>query len=80
MKRGIFIALIIVCIAVVVPSLVAAAAMTQKWMCTVCGHVYDPAQGDPAHGVAVGTSFAKLPVDWVCPDCGAGKAFFEALL
>lgn len=48
-----------------------------KWMCTVCGYVYDPAVGDPANGVAAGTPFEQLPEDWVCPDCGVGKDMFE---
>jgi rubredoxin len=49
----------------------------QKWICTVCGYVYDPATGDPADGVNPGTSFESLPADWVCPVCGAGKDDFE---
>lgn len=38
-----------------------------------CGWVYDPAQGDPDHGVPPGTAFDDLPDDWVCPSCGRGK-------
>lgn len=49
----------------------------QKYVCTVCGYVYDPAQGDSAGGVKPGTPFEKLPSDWVCPVCGAGKDDFE---
>ena len=48
-----------------------------KWECMVCGYVYDPAVGDPEHGVAPGTRFEDLPADWVCPDCGATKDMFE---
>ncbi|MEI7884353.1 MAG: rubredoxin [Clostridia bacterium] len=51
----------------------------EKWECSVCGYVYDPAKGDPDNGVAVGTSFADLPSDWVCPDCGVGKEMFNQL-
>ena len=40
-----------------------------KYVCTVCGYVYDPAQGDPDSGVAPGTSFDDIPDDWVCPIC-----------
>jgi rubredoxin len=47
------------------------------YVCTVCGYVYDPAQGDPDSGVAAGTSFEDLPGDWVCPICGADKDQFE---
>ena len=48
-----------------------------KWICTVCGYVYDPAQGDPANGVQPGTKFEDIPAEWVCPDCGVGKDQFE---
>ena len=49
----------------------------QKYECLICGYVYDPAVGDPDNGVAVGTAFADLPDDWVCPECGVGKDEFE---
>jgi len=48
-----------------------------KYRCTVCGYIYDPAVGDPDNGVAPGTSFVNLPDDWVCPQCGVGKDMFE---
>lgn len=38
-----------------------------------CGWVYDPAIGDPDHGIAPGVAFADLPDDWVCPNCGRIK-------
>ncbi len=47
-----------------------------KWICTVCGYVYDPAEGDPENGVAANTKFEDVPEDWVCPVCGAGKEDF----
>ena len=50
----------------------------KKYVCQVCGYVYDPAAGDPDNGVPAGTPFEKVPVDWVCPVCGAGKDQFEA--
>ena len=49
----------------------------QKYVCQVCGYVYDPAVGDPDSGVAPGTAFEDLPDDWVCPVCGAAKDQFE---
>jgi rubredoxin len=52
-------------------------ARMQKWVCTVCGYVYDPEKGDPENGVAPGTPFEKLPADWMCPVCGAQKEDFE---
>jgi len=49
----------------------------EKWTCTVCGYVYDPAVGDPDSGVKPGTAFEDLPDDWICPICGVGKEMFE---
>ena len=52
--------------------------MTMKhYVCTVCGYVYDPAEGDPDNGVAAGTAWEDVPEDWVCPLCGVGKDSFE---
>lgn len=49
----------------------------QKYVCKVCGYIYDPATGDPNNGVTAGTPFEKLPDDWTCPVCGADKSQFE---
>ena len=49
----------------------------QRWICTVCQYVYDPAEGDPVNDVPSGVSFEELLIDWKCPVCMAGKAFFE---
>ena len=51
----------------------------KKWVCLVCGYVYDPEIGDPDSGIAPGTSFEDLPEDWVCHLCAVGKDQFEAL-
>jgi rubredoxin len=48
-----------------------------KYICTVCGYVYDPVNGDPDNGIQPGTSFENLPDDWTCPVCGASKDQFE---
>ncbi len=48
-----------------------------RYTCTICGYVYDPAQGDPEGKIIPGTPFEELPADWVCPVCGAGKDKFE---
>ena len=48
-----------------------------KYVCNICGYVYDPATGDPDNGVKPGTSFDDLPDDWVCPVCGAAKDEFS---
>ena len=47
-----------------------------KYVCDVCGYVYDPEKGDPDNGVAPGTPFDQLPADWVCPECAEGKHQF----
>ncbi|MCB9498524.1 MAG: rubredoxin [Bacillales bacterium] len=49
----------------------------KKYVCQVCGFVYDEEQGDPANGIAPGTKFEDLPEDWTCPVCGAPKAKFK---
>lgn len=49
----------------------------KKYVCIICGYVYDPAAGDPDSGIAPGTAFEDLPADWVCPLCGVGKEDFK---
>ncbi len=49
----------------------------KKYVCSVCGYVYDPEKGIPEEGIAPGTSFEDLPADFVCPVCGVGKEDFE---
>lgn len=49
----------------------------QKWACTLCDYVYDPAVGDPDGDIPPGTAFEDLPEDWECPTCGAAKDMFE---
>ena len=41
-----------------------------KYVCTVCGYVYDPKEND-------NVAFENLPEDWTCPLCGVGKDMFE---
>ena len=48
----------------------------KKYVCEVCGYVYDPEVGDPDNGIEPGTSFEDLPEDWVCPLCSVGKDQF----
>jgi len=49
----------------------------KKYVCKVCGYVYDPALGDPEHEIPPNTPFEKLPEGWTCPVCGVGKEEFE---
>ena len=48
-----------------------------KYVCDICGYVYDPELGDPDNGVSPGTPWEEVPEDWVCPVCGVGKDQFE---
>ncbi len=41
-----------------------------KYVCSICGYVYDPAEHD-------GVAFEDLPDDWRCPRCKQGKAKFN---
>ncbi|MBK7424236.1 MAG: rubredoxin [Propionivibrio sp.] len=47
------------------------------WMCLTCGHIYDEAAGCPEEGIAAGTRWQDVPINWVCPECGARKEDFE---
>ncbi|MCH4179193.1 MAG: rubredoxin [Megasphaera sp.] len=47
-----------------------------KYECSICGYIYEEAEGDTDNGVAAGTKFADLPDDWTCPTCGADKDSF----
>jgi rubredoxin len=51
----------------------------QKFVCNVCGYIYDPANGDPDNGVPPGTPFEDVPDDWVCPVCGVAKTEFSPM-
>jgi len=48
-----------------------------KYVCDVCGYVYDPSKGDSDNGVKPGTPFKDVPESWVCPECGVGKDSFS---
>ena len=48
----------------------------KKYVCSVCGYIYDPAEGDSEGDIPAGTAFEDLPDDWTCPVCGAAKDEF----
>lgn len=50
-----------------------------KYVCKLCGYVYDPEKGDDTQDVAPNTDFNSLPDEWVCPECGADKSEFEEI-
>ena len=47
-----------------------------KYVCNVCGYVYDEAAGEPSNGIAAGTTWENVPEDYVCPVCGLSKDAF----
>lgn len=51
----------------------------KKYICDVCGYVYDPEVGDIDSGIEPGTAFEDTPEDWVCPLCGVGKDSFSEM-
>jgi len=51
----------------------------KKWQCFFCGFAYDEALGLPEAGIPPGTRWEDVPEDWMCPDCGAGKADFAMI-
>jgi rubredoxin len=50
-----------------------------KYVCSMCGYIYDPQQGDAENGIPPGTRFEDLPDDWTCPGCGASKKQFKKM-
>ena len=51
----------------------------KTWMCLICGWIYDEAAGAPEEGIAPGTLWADVPMNWTCPECGARKEDFEMI-
>ncbi|MFK7855518.1 MAG: rubredoxin [Granulosicoccus sp.] len=49
----------------------------KKYLCIVCGLVYDEAAGWPDEGIPAGTRWEDVPLSWSCPDCGAIKDDFD---
>src|SRR5574343_19769 len=49
----------------------------KTWMCLICGWIYDEALGDTEHGIAPGTKWEDVPMNWTCPECAARKEDFE---
>ncbi|NLG53848.1 MAG: rubredoxin [Clostridiales bacterium] len=51
----------------------------KKYECSVCGYIYDEAEGIPEDGIEPGTLWADLPEDWTCPVCGVPKEDFSEI-
>jgi len=55
----------------------AASTVSKTYMCLICGFIYDEAAGLPEEGIAPGTKWDDVPMNWTCPECGARKEDFE---
>lgn len=51
-----------------------------KYVCELCGWIYDEELGNPKKGIAPGTKFEDIPADHECPSCGCGKEAFDPVL
>ncbi|MBX2883983.1 MAG: rubredoxin [Granulosicoccus sp.] len=49
----------------------------RKYLCIVCGLIYDEREGWPDEGILPGTRWDDVPLNWCCPDCGAVKGDFD---
>ena len=49
----------------------------KKYVCDVCGWVYDEELGYEEGGIAHGTKFEDIPEDFECPLCSVGKDQFS---
>ena len=50
-----------------------------RYICILCGYIYDESLGDPHSGLEPGTKFEDIPEDWECPVCGVKKSGFEKM-
>jgi len=50
---------------------------TDRYVCPICGHVYNPGKGERLQDIKAGVAFADLPADWACPVCFASKNQFK---
>lgn len=49
----------------------------KKYVCNVCGWIYDPEIGVEDDNIPAGTDFESLPDSFVCPICEAPKSEFS---
>lgn len=49
----------------------------KKYICALCGFIYDEAIGIPEEGIRPMTKWEDVPESWACPDCGLRKTDFE---
>ncbi len=47
-----------------------------KYVCELCGTIYDEETGDVQQGIPAGTAYDRLPAHYDCPVCGSQKEAF----
>lgn len=50
-----------------------------KYVCTVCGGIYDEDIGEPYKSIKPGTKWEDLPYGYNCQLCGVTKEYFRKL-
>jgi rubredoxin len=51
-----------------------------KYVCSVCGYIFDEEYGCPEMDIAPGTKWEDIDDDdFQCPACGAAKAMFDKM-
>jgi rubredoxin len=50
-----------------------------SYICVLCGHIYHEEEGCPEDGIAPGTLWEDVPMNWTCPECSARKEDFELI-
>ncbi len=48
-----------------------------KYVCNICGYIYDEDAGEPEMDVTPGTKWDEIPNTFKCPLCGVGKEDFS---
>lgn len=51
-----------------------------KYVCELCGYIYDENLGDTRNGIAPGTAFERIADDYECPGCGYKKEAFNPVI
>lgn len=51
----------------------------KRFMCLLCGYIYEEEKGCVEEGLPPGTLWENIPITWRCPDCGAMKDDFEMI-
>ncbi len=51
----------------------------KKYVCVLCGFIYDEEKGWPEDGIEPGTRWTDIPDSWSCPECGVSKGDFDMI-